>query len=207
MPKLCLGGAFNPIHHGHLICARAVAEAAGLDTVVLVPNHVPPLNKLHPQAIPLELASPQDRLQMCRLAIADADGFEVDDRELRREGPSYTIDTAHQLLRDGWPQVHWLIGADQVQILPKWHEATELAKLVHFLVMGRPGSVIDWDTLPAQFRFLADRVIPAPAMDISSTLVRRRVAEGLPIDFLTPPAVCRYIEDHGLYRSSQTCDS
>jgi nicotinate-nucleotide adenylyltransferase len=141
---------------------------------------------------------------MCRLAIAGVGGFEVDDRELSRDGPSYTIDTVRQLLGKGWPQVTWLIGADQLNILPKWHEANKLVKLARLLVVARPGWTLDWNALSPEFRSLAASVIPGPAMDISSTDIRRRVGKGLSIDFLTPPAVCRYIEEHGLYRGSQT---
>jgi nicotinate-nucleotide adenylyltransferase len=195
MSKLCLGGAFNPIHHGHLLCARAAAEAMGFASVVLIPSLV------SPQKTPdSTMASPEDRLAMCSLAVKNLTGFEVDDRELRRPPPSYTIDTVRELLRHGWPKVHWLIGADQALSLPKWHEPQELMKLAHIMVMARPGWTLDWGSLPGEFRVLSERVVAVPSLDISSTDIRRRVAAGLPIDFLTPPAVCRYVAEHGLYR-------
>lgn len=195
MRKICFGGAFNPIHHGHLICARAAAEALGAASVVLIPANQSPLKK--PEA---DVASAKQRLDMCQIAVEGIWGFEVDDRELGRSGPSYTIDTVRELRQEGWESVAWLIGADQVMALPKWREGTELMKLAHLVVVARPGWQLDWTKLPGEFQALAGRVVSAPAIDISSTDIRRRVGRGEPIDFLTPPAVCRYIAEHGLYR-------
>jgi len=104
--RICLGGTFNPIHYGHLITARAAAEAIGA-TVVLIPCFQPPHK---PDTA--DLAPADDRMEMCRLAVSGIDGFEVDDIEIRRGGISYTIDTVRQLKLRGWPQVHWLIGMD-----------------------------------------------------------------------------------------------
>jgi nicotinate-nucleotide adenylyltransferase len=195
MRRLCFGGSFNPIHHGHLICARAVAEAAGFDQVVIIPNAISPL-KLN---IP-ELASPTHRLAMCRLAVQGDAAFEVDDVELSREGPSYTIDTIRAFRGRGWPEVHWLIGADMVNLLPKWHEPDALLNEATFVVMARPGHAIDWASLPQGVQGLRSRVIEAPLVQISATHIRRRIAGGFPINYLTPPAVCDYITRHGLYR-------
>jgi nicotinate-nucleotide adenylyltransferase len=197
MFKICLGGSFNPIHHGHLLCARMAMEATGATGIVLFPNRVPP-HKIH-QA---DMAFPQDRLVMCRLAIEDIPGFEIDDRELHRPGPSFTIDTARELKRAGWDKVAWLIGADMVNILPQWHESARLLEEVHFIVMARPGWDFNWQTLPPSFQQLRNNVVSVPQIDVSSTEIRRRVRAGLPIDFLTPPAVCRYIKDRGLYRDA-----
>src|SRR5678815_1912728 len=102
MRKLCFGGSFNPIHHAHLICARAVAEARRFDRVVLVPSALPP-HKLRAD----QLAPPEHRLAMCRLAAEGDRLFEVSDLELTRTGPSYTIDTARELKRQGWDAVAW----------------------------------------------------------------------------------------------------
>jgi len=220
--KLCFGGAFNPIHHGHLISARAAAEALGIRSVVLLPYHESPHKKLHPNA-PKEMPDSsgaqslaEHRLTMCRLAVAGFDkltaggfknptaggfgGFEVDDRELRRPGPTYTIDTVRELKQAGWQRVPWLLGADQVVKLHTWHQPQQLLHEAWLVVLERPGIELDWLKLPPEFRVLAERVVPAPAIDISSTDIRRRVARGDSIDFLTPPAVCEYISEHGLYR-------
>ncbi|HUB24495.1 MAG TPA: nicotinate (nicotinamide) nucleotide adenylyltransferase [Tepidisphaeraceae bacterium] len=194
MAKLCFGGAFNPIHHGHLLCARAAAEALGLDGVLLIPSHWSPL-----KAYDTDMASASDRLEMCRLATAGMPGFEIDDCELHRPPPSYTIDTVAHFRQAGWSQVFWLIGSDQVASLPKWHRPHDLLQQTHIVIAARPGWQIDWSLLPPEYAILAQRVVAAPAIEISSTDIRRRVAAGKPIDFLTPPAVCRYIRQRGLY--------
>jgi nicotinate-nucleotide adenylyltransferase len=196
MPKLCLGGAFNPIHHGHLLCARAAAEALGHETVVLIPSHQSPQ-----KAADGQMACAADRLHMCRLAVAGLGGFEVDDRELRRPAPSYTIDTVRELNREGWPIVPWLLGADQAFSLPTWRQPLDLLRQAQFWVMARPGWPLDWQRLPPEYRNLAARLAPAPLIDISAADIRRRVAQHRPIDFLTPPAVCQYIMEQGLYQS------
>jgi nicotinate-nucleotide adenylyltransferase len=204
MTKLCLGGAFNPIHHGHLLIARAAAESLGIDCVVLIPTHEPPHKKFH-----TNMAPAADRLAMCRLAVATIDNsidgsigsFEVDDRELRRSGPSYTIDTIRELSREGWSNIPWLIGADQLDKLHTWRQPHDLLKEAQLYILARPGFPLDFASLPPEYHFLANRVVPAPAIDISASDIRSRIAKGLPIDFLTPPAVCRYIKDNALYRA------
>jgi nicotinate-nucleotide adenylyltransferase len=194
MAKLCFGGSFNPIHCGHLICARYAAERLGFSSVVLIPSAQPPHK---PNAT--DLAAATHRIRMCHLAVAGCDGFEVNDLETKRTGPSYTIDTARELKRQGWPNVSWLIGADMVSSLPTWHEPDALMAEVEFVVLARPGWALDWETLPPHFRSLRDRVVEAPLIEISATEIRRRVAAGLPIDFLTPGPVVRYIHEAELY--------
>ena len=198
MRKLCFGGSFNPVHHAHLVCARAVAEAKGFERVVLIPSALPP-HKL--QAT--ELAPAHHRLEMCRLAVAGDPLFEVNDIEVSRPGPSYTIDTARQLRQSGWDDVSWLIGADMVAILPHWHLPMDLLREVELVVMARPGWTMDWDGLPEPYRRLREQVVEAPLIDISSTLVRNRVASEKSIRYLTPEPVCNYIESHRMYRSTQ----
>ena len=127
--------------------------------------------------------------------------FELDDREMRRTGPSYTIHTARQLRQDGWTDVAWLIGADMLNTLPTWHEADALLREVRFIVMARPGMNFAWSSLPPAFRALRKNVVQVPQIDISGTEIRRRVSAGLPIDYFCPPAVCRYIADHKLYQT------
>jgi nicotinate-nucleotide adenylyltransferase len=195
MPTLCFGGSFNPIHDGHLRCAQVVAEKGGYERVLLIPSARPP----H-KPDPADLAPAADRLAMCRLAAADRPLFAVSDIETRRGGPSYTIETAQELRRQGFSTINWLIGADMLLYLPKWHRVSELLREVHFVVMARPGWTIDWERLPGAFRHLRNHVVEAPLIDISATEIRRRVREGLPIEHLTPVAVAKYIHEHGLYR-------
>jgi len=205
MKTLCLGGSFNPIHHGHLICARAVAEAAGYQKVVLVPSARPPHKPDH-----ADLADASDRLHMCHLALQNKPAsdtpnpdlsWEVSEVELARTGPSYTIDTVRDLKREGWPEVHWLIGADMLNYLPKWHESAALLREAVIIVMARPGVRLDWDALPEGWvTALKKNVVAAPQIDISSTQIRQRVKAGLDIDYLTPPAVVDYIARKKLYQ-------
>jgi nicotinate-nucleotide adenylyltransferase len=193
---LYFGGSFNPIHFGHWICARAVTEARGLNRAVLVPSSQPP----HKPAA-ADLASAADRLRMCQLAVAGCDGFEVDPIETARPGVSYTIDTARELAARDGKRVNWLIGADMLRNLPTWREPAALLVEVEFTVMARPGWSFDFDALPEPFRRLRENVVETPLIDISATTIRRRIARGLPIDFLTPEPVVRYIAEHGLYRT------
>lgn len=192
---LCFGGSFNPIHHGHLICARAVAETLGFTKVCLIPSAQPP----HKQAGP-ELAPAADRLEMCRI-VASADGlFDVADLELRREGPSYTIDTVRELKSRGAAEVHWLIGADMLNYLPKWHRSLELLAETQFHIIARPETVMDFAAMPEPFRELEKRMVQAPLLQISATAIRQRVRECRPIDYLLPAPVAEYIRRRALYR-------
>lgn len=198
MRRICFGGSFNPIHHGHLICARAAAERAGFSRVVLIPSAQPP-HKPNDH----ELAPAGHRLEMCRLAAGgQLDLFEVDQLEIQRTSPSYTLETVRELKTRGWDEVSWLIGADMLLYLPQWHRPLELIREAHVYVMQRPGWQIDWAALPAEYRRLQENVIAAPMIDISATEVRRRVAAGKSVEYLTPPAVADYIRRHGLYRTS-----
>jgi nicotinate-nucleotide adenylyltransferase len=192
--RLIFGGSFNPIHYGHLICARAAAEALGYEQVVLVPSAQPPHK---PGAA--DLAPAGDRLAMAKLAIGQSTLFKINRIELEREGPSYTIDTARQLKAGGWGKIDWLIGADMVQILPQWHQPEELLREVNFVVLARPGWQLNWEKLPKRFRFLRDGVVEAPMIQISASEIRQRVREGRSIEFLTPAAVVEYIAERGLY--------
>ncbi len=197
MRNLCYGGSFNPIHNGHLRCSAAVAAAMGITRLVLIPAATSPHKPRH-----ANMATAEDRMAMCRLAVAGDALYEVDDLELRRAGSSYTIETVRELRRRwGSSKIDWLIGADQVAALPKWHEPQPLLQEVNFLIMARPGWSFDWQTLPAEFQSLQQHVIEAPLIDISATDIRARVRAGEPVDHLTPPAVAEYIASRGLYRA------
>jgi nicotinate-nucleotide adenylyltransferase len=196
LKRLCFGGSFNPIHNGHLVCSRAVAERLGFGQVVLIPSRQPPHKPDHSR-----LASPENRLAMCKLAVEGDALYSVDDIEMRRTGPSYTLDTVREFRHRGWGKVHWLIGADMLNFLPNWHEPHALLAEVEFVVMARPGFKFDWASLPEPFRRLQANVVEAPRVDISATEIRSRIAHGESIDGLTPPAVVSYIKSNGLYRT------
>ncbi len=203
---VCLfGGTFDPVHHGHLIVARAVAERMGFDRVMLIPTHSPPHK-------PPTRASAADRLAMLKLAIESDALFDLCELELHRRGPSYTLDTLQALRpRAGEGTLYWLIGADMLTDLPHWHRVEEVLELAHLLVAARAtdaGSAED--ALAALAGKLADRhlcrlrenLLPTPQIDISSTDIRRRVHAGKSIRYLVPDAVARYIAEHGLYQDA-----
>lgn len=194
MTKLCLGGSFNPLHIAHLATARAVAEAKGFKRVVLIPSARPP----H-KAEAAELAEPCHRLAMCQLVSRYDPFFEVDDIELTRDGPSYTVDTAEMLKQRGWGKVAWLIGADMVPNLPTWHRSAQLLTAVDFYIAQRPGHEIDWAALPPAFQSLREQVVTTPLLEISASDIRHRVREGKSIRYLVPPEVERYVFERGLY--------
>lgn len=199
---LLFGGSFNPIHHGHLIVARAVAEELGIERVLLIPSAQPP----HKQD--QELAPAEDRRAMVERAVAGEPVFAVDDRELRRDGPSYTIDTIDAFraeLTEG-TTVYWLIGGDTLPELHLWHRARELLDRCTVVTAVRPGyetpnlSVLEPTLRPDQIAQLRAHVLPTPRIDISATDIRARVRAGQSIRYLVPRAVAQYILERSLYR-------
>ncbi len=200
--ELCLGGSFNPPHVGHLITARAAAEAGEFDRVRLIVAGQNPHKVNDPEVAPAAL-----RLELTRAAVADDDFFTVDDREVRRDGMSFTADTAEQIRTEqGGGIIHWLIGVDLLPGLPTWHRAEELtakpATLVQFTVMARGGHRLDIDSLPPTVRHLSESVVAVPRIEISSTDVRRRLREGRSVRYLVPPAVEALLHERRPYVAS-----
>ena len=171
----------------------------GLARIRLIVSAQPPHKPGRP-----DLAPAAHRVAMCRAAVGGDPGFVVDDRETRRDGPSYTFDTALELLAefDAAQPVRWLVGADLLAGLPNWHRAPELlaGDRVQFMVMRRPGWTIDWPALPREVRALRDHVVEVPQVDIRATDLRARVAAGRSLAYLTPPGVIAHIEAARLYR-------
>lgn len=194
MLTLCFGGSFNPIHHGHLLSARSVAEAKGFERILLIPSGLSPHKTTHPDAV-----DPSHRLAMCRLAVKNDPLFDVADFETRRTGPSYTIDTVRALRNQGWPTVHWLVGADMAATLNTWKDADALLKETTFHVVTRTGHLLDWQRLPPELRHLAANVVQVSNFELSSTLIRERVRRGLSIRYLTPEPVIDYLTQNNLY--------
>lgn len=179
-----LGGSFDPVHHGHLILARAAREELGLDRILFIPAN------LSPHKTGTRPATGADRLAMIRIAIANESGFEASDIELRRPPPSFTVDTLRELHADT-PDAGLvlLIGADNVEKFPTWREADAIAGLARIAVLERiAGS-------PPHPWPVVRRIV-----DISSTDIRGRVAAGIGIRYLTPDGVCDYIAAQNLYR-------
>jgi nicotinate-nucleotide adenylyltransferase len=183
------GGTFDPVHLGHLLVARAAIEEAGLDKLFFVPAAQSPFkteNKIAPAEI---------RLKLLRLALAGRMDCEVDEQETRRGGISYTIETARDYARK-FPQakLFYLIGADNISQLSHWREAGELAGLVEFIAIPRPGGTVTEFIKP--FR---GRILNGFPVGISSSQIRARVRAGLPIENLVPPFVAEAICAARLY--------
>lgn len=192
------GGSFDPIHLGHLAVAEDARAALGLRQLLIVPAARQPL-----KAATAQRADPAHRLAMARLACADNPAFIVDDLELERPPPSYTVDTLHALrARYGLATSIWFIlGADAARDLPRWHRAAEIVALARLAIVGRPGASLHLPSLETALPGLVGRyrMIDGPRLDISSSELRRRRAAGRPIRYQVPDAVRAYIEAEGLY--------
>lgn len=181
-----LGGTFDPPHYGHLLIANEVHSTLQLDEIWFMPNQEPPHKKKS------DSVKNKDRLDMLNLAIQDHPAFKVQTIELEREGPSYTVDTM-QLINAGYPdhQFFFIIGADMIEYLPKWHRIDELVNLVQFVGVDRPNYSHQTD-YPVHY-------VDVPAIDVSSSMIRERVKKGKTIRYLLPDPVIHYIEEKQLY--------
>jgi nicotinate-nucleotide adenylyltransferase len=178
------GGTFDPIHHAHLILAREAMETLEIEEVIFIPAAMSP-HKLDEQPTPAAI-----RLEMLRAAIESEPRFRVDDRELHRPPPSFTIDTIEDFARaESAAEIFYFIGSDNLPRLDTWHRIDELRKLVRFVVLER-GST----------RSGSELVTISRLIDISATEIRNRVATGASIRYLVPPAVAEIIQRHQLYK-------
>jgi nicotinate-nucleotide adenylyltransferase len=191
-----LGGTFNPPHVGHLICAQEAYLQLELDRVTLIPARIPPHKPVDDEP------GAEHRLELCRVAVADDDRFDVSDIEIAREGPSYTVDTL-ELLHSRKPEseLFLIVGGDIAAGLPEWHEAERVLSLATLAVAGRRGtSRAEVDNalggLPGGERA---RFFQMPTIAVSSTVLRRRVRARQPIRYYVPDAVVSYIGHHRLY--------
>jgi len=208
-----LGGTFDPIHFGHLGMAQELAQALALDTVKFIPAAVPPL-KSQPSA------SAADRCAMVQLAIANNPDFQLDDRELKRTGPSYTLDTLRSLRSELSEQdsLVLFIGSDAFKQLNRWHQWQEIIQLCHIALVARPDSEVSTGLNPELVTFLQDHYTEN-AMDlqsesaglitmqaitplaISSSAIREQLKNRQSARYLTPDCVLDYIAQHGLYQA------
>jgi nicotinate-nucleotide adenylyltransferase len=187
-----MGGTFDPIHHGHLVAASEVAAAFELDQVVFVPTGAPW------QKSDRDVSPAEDRYLMTVIATASDPRFSVSRVDVDRAGPTYTLDTLHDL-RAAHPdagELYFITGADALAQLLTWRDVDALFALAHFIGVTRPGHTLADPGLPPGEVSL----IEVPALAISSTDVRERVASGRPIDYLVPEGVARYVSKRGLYR-------
>ena len=194
-----LGGTFNPPHMGHLIMAQEAFEQLDLDRVVLMPVAVPP----HKEAG--EDPGAAARVELCRLAVAGDERFAVSTLEVDRGGASFTVDTLREL-HDLEPEhdLTFIVGGDMAQSLPAWREPEAVLALATLAVAEREG--VRREDIGRRLESLheGDRVVffDMPRIDISSSAIRRRVAEGRPIRYLVPEAVNEAIAERGLYRQA-----
>ncbi|WP_380184419.1 nicotinate-nucleotide adenylyltransferase [Kalamiella sp. sgz302252] len=204
------GGTFDPVHYGHLRPAEALAAHLGLQKITLLPNNVPP-HRPQPEA------SPAERVKMLALAIAGNPLFDIDQRELRRQTPSWTIDTLIELRKErGAKQpLGFIIGQDSLLTLHKWHRWQELLDYCHLLVCKRPGYAEQMETpeqqswldrhqtkvishlhqQPAGLVYLADTLL----LPVSATAIRERRHAGLSCEGMLPDEVIKWMDKQQLY--------
>jgi nicotinate-nucleotide adenylyltransferase len=206
------GGSFNPIHFGHLLVADELCEALAFDRLIFVPA------AQSPHKSPAELVPAHHRYQMTALAVDEHPRFEVSDIELKRGGPSYTVDTLTQLAPQG--ALALLIGSETFLDLLAWREPRRIARLARLVIVPRNGTGFDPQAPPAQKvlkelglppfvtlgQALGEGAIEAPllvhaaSLPISGSDLRRRAREGRSLAYRMPEVVAAYIRDHGLYR-------
>lgn len=207
------GGTFDPIHYGHLRPALEVLEGLKLAEVRFIPCRVP-VHRDAPQV------TPEQRLALLRLALADQAGLVADDRELRRDTPSYMMDTLLALRAEVGAEVALclMLGSDAFQHLPTWQRWTELTDLAHIVVMQRPGALpalpptLETFIAPRRTSNAADLHAQAAGkilmhtvtqLDISATIIRQRLAAGQAVRYLLPDIALAYIQDRGLYQDAR----
>lgn len=191
------GGSFNPVHYGHLLLADEVLDALGLDRVLFVPAAQPPHK---PNA---QLAPAQDRHAMVQLAIAGHPKFAVSDLELRRPGPSYTVDTL-DALRIPREELFLIVGSETFLDLLTWRTPRRVAELAQIIVVPRAGSAFDPESAAVRkvVHEICDEplIVRASSLPISASDLRRRVREGRSVAYRLPEAVAAYIQAKRLYR-------
>ena len=193
-----MGGTFDPIHLGHLATAESVREQFALDEILFIPAARPP------HKLSRRVTDEHHRLAMTTLATRTNKFFRVSDIEIKRTGLSYTLDTMDALhaLFGNATELFFIIGADSLADLSKWHEAKRLVERSHFIATTRPGIDVDFSSTEKFFGAAADEHIhrvTTPAIEISSTEIRQRVKLGRSIKYLVPEAVEEYILREGLY--------
>ena len=195
------GGTLSPSHNGHVAAAKAFMEQMWLDILYVIPTGVTPHKDMKGDA------TAADRLEMCRLAFEGVEGVIVSDLEMRREGKSYTVDTLRELY-DPEGRLFLLMGTDMLLTLGSWREPDEIFRLCYPVYIRREedaaldAAVVEKITAYQQTYGKVVRRIVAPAIELSSTDVRKAVAEGFPIEGAVPPAVADYIRRKGLYRNA-----
>lgn len=185
------GGTFDPIHFGHLLLAETVRETLNLDAVWFVPAY------LNPHKLGRPMTAPKARLEMLRFALAGNSDFRIYEQELKRKGPSFTLETLQKIHRD-YPtdELFLLTGADSLADFPNWREPETILQLAQLVVVNRGRTAPE---IPAQLDSTRVQLVEMPAIDISSSEIRRRARLGASIRYLTPRSVELFIQANQLY--------
>lgn len=181
-----LGGTFDPPHHGHLLIANEVLTALDLDEIWFMPNQEPPHKKKS------ESIKNEDRLQMLKLAVEGHKHFRIKTIELERKGPSYTVDTM-KIIKAKYVEheFFFIIGADMIEYLPKWHKIDELVRLVQFVGVERP-AYDHHSSYPILY-------VDVPVLNVSSSMIRDRLINKKTVRYLLPDSIIHYIKENHLY--------
>ena len=192
-------GTFNPIHTAHLIIAETVRTELNLAKITFIPNNIPPHRKE-------DIALPEHRMNMIKLAIPDNPYFEVSDIEFRKNEKSYTINTVNALKQQN-PNLdekyNLIIGTDAFKLIDSWYQAEKLASQVRFIIVARPNDEnIEKIFTDIRLKNIEYAVVKAPLLDISSSYIRNRIANKKSIRYLVPSKVEEYIYGNELYRAN-----
>lgn len=197
-----MGGTFDPIHNGHLVCAEQVREAYGLDAIVFIPTGAPVFKRGQ------RIAPARERLAMCRAAISDNPHFDASDMEIARGGDTYTIDTL-RTLRAHYPdnvELFFIAGSDAIATVSSWKDADEMGRLARFVGVERPGSELSATQREAIVKASPGidlSFVTIEALAISSSELRARLVAGKSIRYLTPQPVVDHLMEHDFYREEE----
>ncbi len=196
--RIVFGGSFDPVHIGHIILARDVLERFKAKEVIFVPTYLAPLKKTH-------RASPEDRLNMLKIALKKEEKFRVEDYEIRRGGVSYTVYTLRYLKEKLKDELYFLLGSDSFLKFHLWKEPEEILKLAKIIVVEREGKLDEVRKyIKEKFPHIQENrdvfLVRTRRIDISSTEIRLRISKGLSVYCMVPDGVEEYIRKRGLYR-------
>ncbi|MGA0275700.1 MAG: nicotinate-nucleotide adenylyltransferase [Dehalococcoidia bacterium] len=188
------GGTFDPVHNGHVAVALFALSGLSLEEVLMVVASDQWLREKAP------VASAEHRLEMVRLAVEDENQVVASDIDLRRSGPTYTVDTLSDL-RDQYPNASLTLisGVDSALSMDRWDRGDQLSQFAEIAVVGRPGETLDLDSLDDTHPAKNAKYLQGPMVDVSATLARERIESGQRVDDLVPTVVADYINEHGLY--------
>lgn len=187
-----IGGTFNPIHLGHLLVAKEAKEKFDLTRVIFIPSHLPPHKE------DKDLISAKHRFNMTSVALDDREGFSISDVEIKRGGKSYTIDTVREFRKIYSPNTdfYFIVGVDAINEIDTWKDFDHLIKICRFIGVARPGSKL----CLVQEYLKAVSLLNIRTLPISSTEIRKKIRNGMPINDLVPKKVAEYIFEHRLYQ-------